>query len=346
MTTFLILLTAMMAIFPLCGEDLRDLTHLKQDFVLETKRIKLPEFPDAFNPSIVRWQGNLLMSFRTYDPETHSTDLIGFVWLDDNFNPISTPTLLVREDELTAEISEAKDPRLLVVGHDLLMIYSNLYPFDTPISRMMVGKVEILDDGSFKISSPSSLIQYDGEIPQRKEKNWVPFAYHNMLVLAYSIQPHRLLIPLPGSDRCISLASSIGTIKWEWGNLMGGTPAIRVDDFYLSFFHTNKAMASVQSHGQVMNHYFMGAYTFEGQYPFAVTGISHHPIVAKTFYEGPMYTTWKPLRVIFPSGLIVEGNDIWVSYGRQDHEMWVVKFDKAKLLASLKPVTTLYPYLP
>jgi hypothetical protein len=210
---------------------------------------------------------------------------------------------------------------------------------------MFVGKVEIADDGSFKISNPNSLIHYENEIRQRKEKNWVPFEYHKMLIMTYSIQPHRLFIALPEIDRCVSFASTIGSIKWEWGNLMGGTPALLIDNNYLSFFHSNKAMATVQSNGQVMNHYFMGAYTFEAQYPFAITGISPHPIVANSFYHGPMYNTWKPLRVIFPSGFIVEGNDIWVSYGRQDHEMWVVKMDKTKLLSSLKPVVTQNPPL-
>ncbi|MEI8125500.1 MAG: hypothetical protein WCG42_07080, partial [Parachlamydiaceae bacterium] len=91
------------------------------------------------------------------------------------------------------------------------------------------------------------------------------------------------------------------------------------------------------------NHYFMGAYTFQAEYPFAITGLSHYPIVHKSFYEGPMYKTWKPLRVVFPSGFIVEGDDIWLLYGRQDHEVWVAKIDKTKLLLSLKPVQKLIP---
>ena len=63
----------------------------RQDFILETKRIEFPDFPDAFNPSIIRWQGHLLMSFRCYHPTNGSTNPFALVWLDDDFNPVSDP---------------------------------------------------------------------------------------------------------------------------------------------------------------------------------------------------------------------------------------------------------------
>ena len=79
----------------------------------------------------------------------------------------------------------------------------------------------------------------------------------------------------------------------------------------------------------------MGAYTFTARPPFAITHISAHPIVAKTFYHVPEYPTWKPLRVVFPMGCIADENYFWVTYGRQDFEIWVAKIDKKGLYASL-----------
>jgi predicted GH43/DUF377 family glycosyl hydrolase len=86
-----------------------------------------------------------------------------------------------------------------------------------------------------------------------------------------------------------------------------------------------------------MVHYFMGAYLFEDSPPFSIQKISPNPIVSKTFYNGPAYQTWKPLRVVFPCGVIHNEKYIWVSYGRQDHEAWIVKLDKAGLYKSLVP---------
>lgn len=343
-TILLFFLTAFIGITSLQAE-VRNLNDLKQDFILCTKKLEIPGYPEAFNPSIVRWKEKLLLSFRTYDPVTRSSDLMGLVWLDEDFNILSKPVLLEREGEITCEQSQAKDPRLIVVGEELFIVYSNVYPFDEPVSRMFVGKIELEKDETFKVSYPSPIIHYDKEIRARKEKNWVPFVFENTLVLAYSLQPHRLFIPQLDSNSCTLLDSTIGLINWNWGVLRGGTPALLVDGRYLAFFHSDKALTSVQSGSVCMNHYFMGAYTFHAEYPFGISAISKHPIVDKTFYEGPMYNTWKPLRVIFPGGYVVKDENIWLAYGRQDHEVWLVKMDKNKLFNSLKPVTTVKPPL-
>lgn len=340
MRLMLIAFAAILTFTQQISAEPRDLLSLKQSFVLDTKRIHIPGYPEAFNPSIVSWKGRLLMSFRSHDPETRSTDLIGLVWLDENFKPISKPTVLKREGEVTCDPSKAQDPRLIVVNDQLHIVYNNLFPYAQPVNRMVVGIIEEDGDGSFKVSFPSPLIDFYGNIERRKEKNWVPFAHENNLYLAYSLQPHRIFMPILDLNSCLPVCSTIGTIKWDWGMLFGGTPALRIGNSYLAFFHSNKALATVQSEGIVMNHYFMGAYLFKACFPFSITHISSHPIVARTFYEGEMYNNWKPLRVIFPGGFIMDEDYIWVVYGRQDHEVWVVKLDKAGLLASLLPVQT------
>ena len=83
----------------------------------------------------------------------------------------------------------------------------------------------------------------------------------------------------------------------------------------------------------------MGAYTFEAKPPFALIAVSPEPIVFKGFYEPPYYKTWKPLRCVFPAGIIVDKDFVWIAYGRQDHETWVAKIDKKQLLKSLVPVS-------
>ena len=153
-----------------------DLNTLQQSFIVQTKKINVPGHPEAFNGSIVAWKGRILMSFRTYDEKTRSTDAIGLLWLSENFEPIGVPTILKRYGEVTTDISRAQDPRLIVVGEDLLIVYSNQYPFETPVSRMYVAKIETEDDRTFAISNPTPLLYYDGEVRSRKEKNWVPVA--------------------------------------------------------------------------------------------------------------------------------------------------------------------------
>lgn len=171
----------------------------------------------------------------------------------------------------------------------------------------------------------------------------MPFDYRGNLLLAYSIQNHRILLPyLDGSNACSLYASTYSDLSWKWGELRGGTPAIRVGNEYLAFFHSSIQIATVHSDGQIMPHYFIGAYTFQKDPPFALTRISPKPIIGAGFYHGEIYTPyWHPVRVVFPCGFVYDDTYIWMSYGRQDHEIWIAKIDKAGLYNSLVSICTL-----
>jgi predicted GH43/DUF377 family glycosyl hydrolase len=320
--------------------ELRNLDKMQQWFILGTKKIDIPGYPDAFNPSIVRWNGGLLMSFRIRDPATHSTDRIGLIWLSPHFDPIGAPMILKRREEGLANPSLAQDPRLIVLDGQLFMIYSNQFLVNGKgVSRMAIGLLE-WDGSSFITNYPTPLLCFEGENQDRKEKNWTPFCYRKDLLLAYSLQPHKIFRPLYEKCACDLVAMTRGDIKWPWGDLRGGTPALEIGHSYLAFFHSCKALQTVQSEGKMMPHYFMGAYTFDLHPPFALQAMSPQPLVGETFYRGPMYKTWKSLRVIFPGGYVYDDEFIWVVYGRQDHEIWVVRLDRKGLLNSLRPVPT------
>lgn len=321
--------------------DLLDLETMKQDFVMATKKIEIPGHPHAYNPSIIRWQGSLLLSFRiTPSSKSKFDSILGLIWLDEQFNPIGEPQLLETQDKQTGIPSRSEDARLLAIDNQLWIVYSDNR--DPIITRggFRVYMAQLEQHGQhFSIRNIECLSKFEGESKDRREKNWVPFDYQGHLLLAYRLNPHRILRPLIGSGKCETFASSEGNIQWNWGELRGGTPALRVGDQYLSFFHSYADLATLQSDGKIMPHYFMGAYTFNLDPPFAITAISPEPIVAKTFYKGPIYQPyWKPVRVVFPCGFIDDDAYIWVAYGRQDHEAWLVKLDKQKLLQSLLPV--------
>ena len=79
---------------------------------------------------------------------------------------------------------------------------------------------------------------------------------------------------------------------------------------------------------RVVPHYFMGAYAFSAAPPFEITHFSPAPLKTADFYEEDNH-------VIYPAGYVVEGPYIYLSYGRNDREIWIAKLDKAKLMASL-----------
>lgn len=310
-----------------------------QDFVLELKKIQVEGYPHAFNPSIVRWKDSLLMSFWTVkepcqDGVTCAAESeVGLVWLDSDFNPASRTYIL----DFGCETTRAQDLRLVKVGESLYIVYNDNQ--DELITeggfRMCVARLEFEND-HFYISDKEFLYYFDGECSTRREKNWVPFDYKGQLMLAYSLIPHVIFQPFKGTNCCQTVARTDNHFSWNWGEPRGGTPAVKIGNQYLSFFHSCIDLSSEHSQGKNATHYFIGAYTFSDHPPFEITKVSPKPIIAKGFYSGDSYDYyWKPVCAVFPCGILVEGEFVWMSYGRQDHEMWIAKMDCAKLLKSL-----------
>lgn len=330
-----------------------DLEEMTQDFFIEIKQIVIPDCPWAFNPSLIRWKERWLMSFRLIPDETGispvcsaSDSHIGLIYLDDDLNPIGYPQFITpthpnqKRDCLIAE-----DARLIICDGRLYVVYSGNKEAEIVDSGFRVYVAEIIEnEHGFYVAHNECLSFFEGEDPQRREKNWIPFIFENALHLAYHLYPHRIFRPLlDASERCETVANSFPSFIWEYGELRGGTPAVKLDEqHYLGFFHSSIYMKTVHSNQMYIPHYFIGAYLFSAQPPFEVKYISPEPIVGTNFYHGNSYEPyWHPVCVVFPCGLAIYHNDLWISYGRQDHEIWVARLDKEKVLNSLIHVSSL-----
>ncbi len=333
----------------LCGIDLE---KRAQDFVLKTKQIEIPGHPFAFNASIVHWRGHILLSFRDFptcseelfsDVQSSSFSCVGLVFLNDDLTLDGDPHILdlpgaTFEREILAR---SEDARLINIDERLYIVYSdNQNKVITEGGfRMQVGELDF-DGKRFSLNKIESLTDFPGQSQKRREKNWVPFEYKGNLLLSYSLLPHKVLRPLlDGSESCDLVATTRSNISWKWGELRGGTPALKIGSEYLAFFHSSINVATDHSDGKTMPHYFIGAYTFEKEPPFQITKISPEPIIGKNFYHGRKYLPyWHPVRVVFPCGYIFYEDHILLAYGRQDHEIWIAKLDKKALLKSLLPL--------
>lgn len=324
-----------------------DLEADLSDFVISSHRIEIPGFKDAFNPSIIKLKEGLLMSFRVIPggKKTFNSE-IGLIWLDDHYNPIGEPQFLDLTPDFADHIipSRAEDARLVLIGKDVYIIYDDNRNEKVTKGgyRIYVAKLDIQENGKIEAYDIDVITQFEGENSNLREKSWVPFDYHNELLMAYSLSPHRIFRYLPLTGSCETFSETQPQVNWDWGILRGGTPGIKINEnSYLSFFHSSKLMKSEQSDDKDMLHYFMGAYTFSTEPPFEIQQISSKPIVGKNFYNGEKYTFfWHPVRVVFPVGFILEEKIISVFYGRQDHELWVAHFDRQKLLTSLVEVNS------
>ncbi|MGR3952369.1 MAG: hypothetical protein QRY74_05690 [Chlamydia sp.] len=335
------------------GEGLEPLLNLEKRFasnvVLSTKRVSLPGHPNAFNPSIAIWQGKCIMSFREIPNRLEKyRSQIGLVWLNEEGDPISFPQIVETNENGRLTHSRAEDARLIVIGEKLYMVYSDnpFHKLSRGGFRMYIAEVE-WDGISFSLHHRVCFNEFEGNNSEVREKNWVPFNYREQLLLSYSVTPHKVFIPdlLLGSCQTQSLTYS--DIRWPWGIVRGGTPALLEEKSYLSFFHSSIDLETQHSSGKKILHYFIGAYLFSQEPPFHITHISAQPIVGDNFYEGESYQPyWKPVKALFPCGYVSNEDRIWLSYGRDDHEIWIATLDKKELYATLIPVVSVSLSIP
>lgn len=310
-------------------------------FVIKTQKIDIPGFPNAFNPSIVRWKDRILMSFRIIPNRSRSFESrIGVVWVNEEFECISMPQLLDLREGLETIPSRAEDARLVVLKDRLFMIYDDNEELRISKGgfRVYVAELDTKEDEIYVLSK-ECLLRFEGESRAIREKSWVPFVFDNQLFLSYSLTPHKVFFPLLGTESCETVSLSHEPIPWDWGEIRGGTPALQgvlEDGLYLGFFHSSISIPTIHSEGKSVTHYFIGAYVFAPDLPFEILGASVTPLIGPGFYEGTVYQPyWKPIRAVFPCGFIFDADSIWISYGRQDHESWVVQLHRKAFLESL-----------
>lgn len=316
-----------------------NLEESAQDFILETKRVILPEYPNAFNPSIVHWKDELWMSFRMIpDPDNIWVSYIGIVRLDESFEPIGNSYILNCLDRSQVSAHSLEDARLISSEGRLYIVYNDHHePQRTWLRRVCFAELDF-DGENFQCKNYDIFLDFEGVSHKRKEKNWSPFSYQGEIFFSYTLQPHRIIRSL-SAENCETVFTSAGNIRWNWGEVRGGTSALLLKGEYFAFFHSMRKMKTTHSNGKSMLHYFIGAYTFSSEPPFSITRISKEPIVGKGFYKPQDNYYWGARRVVYPCGCVIDKNFIYVSYGREDREMWVAKIDKTKLLDSLVPVT-------
>lgn len=327
-----------LTLFAALIDRFEDLIDEPKQVVIDKKQIFFEEFPDAFNPSMIKTEDGYLLSFR-YSPDRYSNswfNYIGIVELDDDFEPISDPQLLATRTKNSRTQSQSEDARLFTYRGRIFLTYNDNtevnYTTYSDRRDIFVAELKFID-GEYSLGAPIKLL-YEDKRYILWQKNWVPFEYQGKLLMGYTVNPHEILYVNLINGSCYHCYESTAPINWEFGILRGSTPPLLVDGEYLAFFHSGTITSSYASWGWDIWHYFMGAYTFSATPPFEITRISPVPIISEDFYT----QSAREKRVIFPGGFHVSGDKIYVAYGKDDYEIWIATIDKNALMSTLKPV--------
>jgi predicted GH43/DUF377 family glycosyl hydrolase len=305
------------------------------EIVLETKKLKFPRYPNAYNPSIIPLKEGYLLTMR-FHPKVSQlsySDIVA-VKLDSEFNPISAPYKIEVRPKLSKTASQAEDARIFEHDGSIYLIYNDFeestWIWQNP-RFLYIAKLKE-EEGKFVLDK-KVLLSY----PDRStfiEKNWVPFSSNSKLYLSYKIDPHEVIEVDLETGICKPQFYSIKDIQWPYGSIRGGTPGILVDGQFLAFAHSSFKFSSEIDKNYFGFKYVMFAYTYSALPPYELTAISPIPIVGKDFYSKE--SKWK--KVIFPGGFVEKGPYLYVAYGKDDCEIFIAKLDKKALLESLTSV--------
>lgn len=140
------------------------------------------------------------------------------------------------------------------------------------------------------------------------EKNWLWFFHDDKLNLIYGAHPHTV-VEFDNRLQMVVERRTQNTLPWNFGEIRGGTPPMRVGGEYFTFFHSSLPWT------QRYRRYYMGAYAFEAKPPFAITRITQQPLL--TGSQNDYWVDTKPL-VVFPCGAVLRSQNWLVTMGVND----------------------------
>lgn len=288
---------------------------------IDSKPLKLGRVGEAFNSSLIRFKGRLLLCYRTgwAGARLHVAEL------DNDMIPQKVTTLN-HLGHPRASVGQ-EDPRLFEFQGKLHVSFTGVERVNGAISTNVLY-ARLTDD--FRVEEVFAPVYYG----RRKwEKNWTFFEWEGVLLAVYSIAPH-VLLHIRG-NQAYPFAETRTELPWSGGHLRGGCPPIRVGDTFYHWFHGRRnefGEAGRWLHGV----YTVGVYTFPAKWPFAIDRMTPKPIWEGNYETLPddQKRAGNPA-VVFPAGAVRESDRWSVSMGVHDRWTDVATWDAAAVDAML-----------
>ena len=160
-----------------------------------------------------------------------------------------------------------------------------------------------------------------------QEKNWLWFFHNDEPHLVYNGRPH-IVARFSHDFRHREDYKTDNKHPWRWGEIRGGTPPVLVNGEYWTFFHS-----STPWHPPYRQ-YHMGAYAFQAEPPFAITKMTHKPLLSGS--DQDKWAQGKPI-VVFPCGATYRNNQWFVTGGCNDLCCFWIEIPHEGLLEYTQP---------
>jgi len=295
----------------------------------------------AFNPTLAAVPGGYAMCYRVVQ---EGSDLRRFATcrLDEDLQvvagsvtPLSDEVTFVAEDLSERSLTWHADPRYVRLGDQLYVLWND--GANRPANHQFLAPMTT--DG-LHLAGPARELT----TPNRRtvEKNWAPFEVDGQVFITYKSRPHVVLsLDLdPAAEKLVAepayQSGFASSYEVMFGILRGGAQPVRDGKSFLVLGHSS----FVGVHGRTYRAAFM---RFEAKAPFRVTEMSTVPFDLPN--ELGTEFAFERLNevvgdVIYPCGLVADGDDWVVSYGINDERCAVTRVKRADVEASMGPVQT------
>lgn len=283
--------------------------------------------PFAYNPSILRNDGKLWMTYRYHFAGDFRTKL--------GIALISESGRLERIQELGLSGFSTDDARMFMYQREPWMCWVEVKweTGSTPKSVVKFAKMNLPhnDDPLNRRWELERIYQPDlsGNDWTQIQKNWCFFECaisREFLLTVYQTDKEQMIFNVCG-DKAITQWNTKGS-RWDYGAIRGGCIVPHGDNF-LRFFHS-----SVANRGE--HRYFIGALMMRSQPPFDVVAVSKKPVI-----YGSEVDSLKPAdrkschhfkpNVVFPCGAVNYEKGWLLSIGVNDASCALVKLTESSL---------------
>lgn len=265
----------------------------------------------AYNPSICRVNGKLLMTYRYHPGAGYETQL-GISELSEQFAITRTRNLEMGE-------GSHEDARLFSLHGEPWMSWVEAWNLRSRDNRCFVKYSQLEDWKTTRIYHTKS----GGNETGRLEKNWVYFESDENLFCVYHSHPEQIILQVQG-DTVINEYKTPGP-WWPYGQVRGGS-IVQWGEQLLRIFHSSMD----NEPGAVKRRYYVGACLMKNKPPFEVVAISKKPVLYGSEIDMLKPADRKAIfhhkgSVIFPCGTVIHENRLIVSVGVNDSACALVK---------------------
>jgi len=280
-------------------------------------------FAYGYNPSVIRYDGKILMAYR-YHPDRNLSTRLAMAELDEHFN-------VVRNSEITISgpsRQSSEDARLFTFRGQLWISWVDAdWPSKVPTSVVKYGRL-VQVGSAWNIEDVIQPMKQGVNRGMDVQKNWNFWEREDSVCWIYKIFNGCQIVEDGGEEHWHSSPAP----HWPWGEIRGGSTPLPYQGKLLRFFHSSLDFELPPNHRR----YFLGAALMEPEPPFATVAVSNKPIVWGSELDDLSETersqcmAHKP-KVVFPAGAITHEDGWLVSAGINDAECVLIKIKEGNL---------------